>query len=157
MKKIIVCIAFLLSLNFGFSQDYDNGIGLRAGFASGITFKHFLNSHAAFEGIAATRWQGFEFTGLYEVHGQAFDVDRLNWYYGAGAHLGLYNGNNHNSHWANQNENYVVVGADLILGIEYNIETIPINLSLDWKPVINVLGHQGIWADGGALSVRYIF
>jgi hypothetical protein len=50
-----------------------------------------------------------------------------------------------------------VVGIDGIIGMEYNIEEIPFNISLDWKPGFNILGHTGFWGDELALSVRYIF
>ena len=74
------------------AQDYNTGIGVRVGLFSGLTVKHFANNKAAFEGLLTTRWQGFDFTGLYEIHDEAFDVDNLKWYYGFGAHIGFYNG-----------------------------------------------------------------
>jgi hypothetical protein len=50
-----------------------------------------------------------------------------------------------------------VVGLDGILGLEYSFVGIPINISVDWKPAFNFAGHSGFWADGGAISIRYIF
>jgi len=34
---------------------------------------------------------------------------------------------------------------------------VPFNISIDWKPAYNLWGYSGFWADGGALSIRYIF
>jgi len=136
------------------AQDYKTGVGLRGGLSSGLTIKHFISSNKAIEGLIATRWQGLELTGLYEVHNNAFDVDRLNWYYGGGAHLGFWDGN---SSWGNLGQNYTVLGIDGILGIEYNFSEAPINIGLDWKPAFNLTGYSGFWGDGGALSIRYIF
>jgi len=156
MKKIIVSFFFLLTMfSSTYSQDYNTGIGIRAGFYSGITIKHFISTNTVLEGIVDTRWRGFQFTGLYEINHQAFDTERWNWYYGIGGHVGFWDGNNTN--WGNSGTNYTVAGIDGILGLEYNIEEIPINIGIDWKPAFNIIGYTGFWGDGGALSVRYIF
>ncbi|MGM0580870.1 MAG: hypothetical protein ACQETL_09335 [Bacteroidota bacterium] len=155
MKKIgITILITFLAFAYGHAQDYNTGIGLRGGFANGITIKHFVSQNAAFEGIIASRWRGFELTGLYELHGRAFDTDRLNWYAGFGGHLGFYDGNN--TRWG-EDRAYTVIGLDGILGLEYNFTEIPINFSIDWKPSFNFYGYSGFWGDGGALSIRYIF
>lgn len=156
MKRIFLIL--LVALFFGKeskAQDYETGIGLRAGFYNGLTVKHFLSSKTAFEGILDTRWRGFGITGLFEIHNQAFDINRLNWYYGFGAHIGFWDGRYYRG-WDND-ENYTILGIDGILGIEYNFRLIPINLSLDWKPAINLTRSSGFMGDGGALSIRYIF
>lgn len=136
------------------AQEYKTGIGVRAGFSSGLTVKHFTSQSIALEGLITTRWQGFDFTGLYEVHNQAFDVKRLNWYYGGGAHLGFYNGSY--AYWGDRGTAYTVFGIDGIIGMEYNFDEIPINIGVDWKPAINLIGYTGFWSEG-ALSIRYIF
>lgn len=157
MKKVIFILTLFLSTSFSsIAQDYTTGIGLRGGFTSGVTVKHFIGGKAALEGIFGTAWRGFNFTGLYELHSySAFDVERLNWYYGLGGHIGFWNG--YAGHpWFTNNRSYTVIGVDGIVGIEYNIEEIPINISLDVKPAINLIGYTGFWFDG-AFSVRYIF
>ena len=125
------------------------------GYRRGLTLKHFVGSKAAFEGILSTRWSGFDITGLYEIHNIAFEVDRLRWYYGGGAHIGFWNGDNVT--WGDEGSSYTVIGIDGILGIEYSFSEAPINIGIDWKPAINLVGYTGFWADGGALSIRYIF
>ncbi len=156
MKKIILtfALAFFI-MSFADAQDYNTGIGLRGGFANGLTVKHFINRKAAIEGILDTRWRGFDITILYEVHNRAFDVDRLNWYVGIGGHAGFWNGDY--APWGDEGTNYSVIGVDGILGIEYNFSTVPINIGLDWKPAFNIVGYTGFWADGGAISIRFIF
>ena len=138
------------------AQDYTTGIGVRGGFSNGLTIKHFISERAAIEGIISSRWKGFNITGLYEIHQQAFDVAHLNWYYGAGGHIGFWKGRDVS--WGdNRDDDYTVIGIDGILGIEYNFQEIPINISLDWKPTMNIIGYSGFWGDEGAFSVRYIF
>ena len=158
MKRLIIsCLIILGLVTISNAQDYNTGIGLRGGWESGLTVKHFIGSKSALEGILATRWRGFEITGLYEIHNVAFNAERLKWYFGFGAHIGFWDGDYTSKYWGDPGTNYTVVGLDGILGLEYSFSEVPINISLDWKPAFNIVGYQGWWADGGALSIRYIF
>ena len=158
MKKLgFTILLSLCCFFFSNAQDYNTGIGLRGGFSNGLTIKHFVSSKSAFEFIISSRWDGLAITGLYEIHSRAFDADRLNWYYGFGGHVGFWDGDDTRDYWGTEGESYTVIGVDGILGLEYNFAEIPFNLSIDWKPAFNFYGYSGIWADGGALSVRYIF
>lgn len=148
----IIITGFMINLK---AQDYQNALGLRAGLSTGITYKHFLSTTDAFEGILTTRWGGFNLTGLYERHGRAFDTDNLYYYYGGGAHIGAWSGRN--NPWFNNTNTYTVIGIDGILGLEYVFEEIPFNISIDWKPGFNLIGYTGFWGDEVALSFRYIF
>lgn len=156
MKKILIVLSFALGIS-GFlpAQDYNTGIGFRGGLVNGLTIKYFLNEKGAVEALVATRWKGFEVTGLYEIHNPLPNIDRFKWYYGAGGHLGFYNGEN--TTWDDDEGSYLAVGLDLILGVEYSFDQIPVNLSLDWKPEFNFTGYSKFIGDGVALSVRYIF
>lgn len=156
MKKILMtAIAMICIVTYSNAQDYNTGIGFRGGLSNGLTVKQFIGRNTAIEGILTTRWSGFNITGLYEIHDQAFQVEGLNWYYGFGAHIGFWNGDNVS--WATDNANYTVIGIDGIIGLEYNFENIPFNISIDWKPEMNLIGYSGFWGDGGALSIRYVF
>jgi hypothetical protein len=155
MKRFVVALVMVLSMTaLVRAQEYKTGIGIRAGISSGLTIKHFNGRRAAFEGLLTTRWQGFDITGLYEVHAKAFDVDHLNWYYGGGAHIGFYNGDH--AYWGTNGTAYTVIGIDGILGLEYTFAEIPVNLGIDWKPALNLVGYSGFWSEG-AISVRYVF
>jgi hypothetical protein len=156
MRKIVLTLLLLVSIVVLVSaQDYKTGVGLRAGLSYGLTLKHFVSEKAAFEGLLQSRWSGFDITGLYEIHAQAFEVEKLRWYYGGGAHIGFWNGNYVS--WGTPGTSYTLIGIDGILGIEYSFSEAPINIGLDWKPAINLTGYTGFWGDGGALSIRYIF
>lgn len=137
------------------AQDYINSVGFRAGLSQGLTFKHFLTRTDAVDGILAMRWGGFHLTGLYERHTPAFDVDDLYFYYGAGAHIGFWDGNA--NPWFDDNTGYTVIGIDGVIGLEYIFQEIPFNLGLDWKPALNIIGTTGFWGDELALSFRFIF
>ena len=156
MNKTIhlLVVLFFVSLAVK-AQDYSTGIGVRGGFSNGLTVKHFISDNAALEGLLSTRWQGFHITGLYEIHAQAFHTPRLNWYYGFGGHIGFWDG--YAKHPWFKEGTYTILGIDGIIGIEYNIEPIPFNISLDWKPGFNIFGYTGFWGDELAFSVRFIF
>ncbi len=156
MKRIfiITILAALMSLA-SYGQDYRTSLGLRAGLPYGMTVKHFLNKYNALEGVLAARWQGFIITGLYENEHQTGQYPGLNWFWGLGGHIGFWG--------ADENPNLEptysgsVIGVDAILGIEYTFDEIPLNLSLDLLPSVNLIGHTGWGGINGAISIRYVF
>lgn len=153
MKKLLTLTFFTILFSFAAkAQDYNTGLGLRLGSPSGITIKHFLGDQSAIEGILGFYNHGFNITGLYEVHGNAFDVPSLNWFIGGGAHLGGYN-NKYKDYYDSNTE----FGVDGIIGLEYTLDDAPINFGIDWKPKINFVGNTGFYGGDIALSVRYAF
>lgn len=158
MKKLLLLIsASFLFVCSASAQDnpYKTAAGIRAGLSAGLTIKHFTSDRGALEGIVSSRWGGVNITGLYEIHDFAFDEPGLRWYYGFGGHIGFWDGDR--NPWFDDNETHTVVGVDLILGIEYTIPGSPVNLSLDWKPAVNLVGDSGFLADDVALSLRFAF
>jgi hypothetical protein len=153
-RGVIAFILIFCFVSLANAQDYKNGIGISAGYSAGVTFKHFNSEKVALEGLFTTRWAGFGLTGLYEVHNQTFDVERLKWYYGGGVHIGFYNGDH--VPWGEPGTGYTVVGIDGIIGIEYTFKEAPINLGINWKPVLDLTGNPGLWSEG-ALTVRFVF
>jgi hypothetical protein len=155
MKKLIMTLTLAFCvITFVKAYDYNTGIGLRAGPYYGLTIKHFIGSKSALEGLL-TRMSGTDITVLYEIHNRAFDVNRLNWYYGLGGHIGFWEGSHLNNGTAGNH--YTIIGLDGIIGLEYNISEAPINISVDWKPAFNIIGYSEFWPLGGAFSIRYIF
>ena len=156
MRRIFYTLTFFCILTISTqAQDYNTGIGIRAGTSNGLTVKHFINPGSVLEGIFATRWQGYNFTGLYQKYDQAFNVNRLNWFYGFGGHIGSYRGDEHRRF--DDDEHHLLFGIDGIIGLEYNFNGIPFNISLDWKPSIDLSGGFYPMGDEVAFSLRYIF
>ena len=155
MKKLliigIIMLSGALSVN---AQDYLTGIGLRGGTSNGVTIKHFLSEDNAVEGILSLRWGGIMVCGLYEFE-KYMSTPGLSWYYGAGAHIGFWNSTKNDIPWADVDDNYTVIGVDGIIGIEYTFDGFPINISLDWKPTLNLVGTTDFWGDEAAFSIRY--
>ena len=155
MKKFFITFSACMLIAVAvYSQEYQTGIGFRGGLSNGLTFKHFISSEKAVEGLLSARWGGFNVTGLYEIHANAFDAIGLYWYYGFGGHVGSWN----TKYDSNRNyNNSSIIGVDGIVGLEYNIGQIPFNISLDYKPGLNLIGQTGFWGDEFALSIRYVW
>lgn len=158
MKKIIQRLlpamwVFLLATNtqaqdndkfFDSKPSYRTAIGLRGGETSGLTIKHFSKSSGnAVEGIVGM-WPGsFSLTALYE-HYTPIATPGLAWYAGLGGHIAfrstvtldytdVYGFRRYYYRYDN-----TALGIDGIIGIEYKIPPIPMAISLDMKPFVEV-------------------
>lgn len=153
LKKLffvsILMTGFLTTVN---AQQENTSVGLRLGYDNGITLKHFFRPSSAGDFIVAISPNYFMLTGLYEYQRPIPDVRNLDWYIGAGAHIGGIH--KHKDRYSNS----FLIGIDLIGGLQYRFPGVPINVSLDWKPTINFTNsYNDYWYSGFALSVRYIF
>ncbi len=154
MKKIFILFVLLTALAINSNaQDYKTALGLRAGFPYGLTVKQFLNQTNAVEGILASSWGGFVVTGLYENEHWTGQYPGLNWFWGFGAHLGFWDSNK----YVTTATSSAILGADFAIGLEYTFDEIPLNLSLDLIPSVNLIGYQGWGGVNGGLSIRYVF
>lgn len=175
-------LLFLLSVAFSAQAQkkaasgagYQTGLGLRAGgYSSGLTVKHFLSgkNNVAIEGLATTEYRarGARLTVLLEKHIPISDIKGFQFYYGAGAHLGAYRGRYYfedvrfrrgkryevyHVYYADDRVR-PVLGADLVLGLEYKMPDLPFVVSLDYKPFFEVFdGVTGLYSDA-AFSLRF--
>ena len=158
IKKVFFTGILSLFMGLGLSaQNYSSAIGVRGGSLNGITFKQFIGSNSAVEVIGASRWRGFHLTGLYEKHATAFNNSQFQWYYGAGGHVGFYDAYRGHPYFDDDDygRDYIILGIDGILGLEYQIIETPFTVSVDWKPEFNITGYSGFWFGDGGLSIRY--
>jgi hypothetical protein len=153
MKRLVMaCMALLLALGIHAQENdgesgYRNALGIRLGpsapaVKSGITYKHFLGNGKALEGILSFG-DGFGICGLYEIH-KPLATENLQWFIGFGGYAGVSN-------------KITNVGAAGIVGLDYRFPNLPLNLSLDWKPELNLVQKLGFEGSTVGLSVRYVF
>lgn len=149
---------------------YRTAIGVRGGYTSGVTFKHFVNSKAAIEVIlGASRWRGTSLTGIYEWHKTgALEVPELSWVYGFGARVGFFDGRNYYAGYGGpcndpgnpkcpaywEGRTFAAIGLVGIGGLEYKFRDAPLTIGLDLIPYIYIQHYRGNFIDG-SLSVRY--
>ena len=159
MKKIKFLI-LILTIGIASSaqaQSYKNAIGIRLGDPSGITFQHYFDHSSAFEGILGLGGHWFTLTGLYEYHQKFEGGQGLGWYIGFGAHIGSFDNNGYDYNGYHYNNGGAIFGIDGILGLDYTIPNAPINLSLDWKPAVELSPSSIVFPGEFGLSVRYTF
>jgi hypothetical protein len=148
MKNIIRTALILCALLAGSSlkaQPYEHSAGVRGGYSSGVTYKGFLRYQMnAIEVQALYNLHGFSVTALYEHHLEPFRNDRWLVYLGGGA----FGGN-----W----ESEASAGIAAIGGLEFVIRDLPLNLSVDWKPMMNIFKVYEIDLLDFGISIRYRF
>ncbi len=156
MKKLL--LFFIAALTFSLttkaqeeeqsssSSSYKDAVGIRLGstvpaIKNGITYKHFIGNNAL-EGILSFG-DGVGLCGLYEIH-KPLSTENLQWLIGFGGYVGF-------------NNTTTNVGAAGIIGLDYKFSQIPLNLTLDWKPELNIVSKVGFEAAGVGFSARFTF
>jgi len=128
------------------AQPYMHSAGISAGYSSGISYKGFrLHRMSAFEVDFLYNKHGFNLGALYEYHLEPFKKNTRTFVYLGGGPFG-----------GNWDEEFSI-GVAAVAGIEYTLRDLPLNFSLDWKPMLNVYAvFEPDWLDFG-LSIRYRF
>ena len=154
MKKLFLLLIAGMAFSFSLkAQDeettsgYKNAVGIRLSSSvpavkSGVTFKHFFNNNAV-EGILSFGDGTTAICGLYEIH-KPFATDNLQWLIGFGGYVGFGNKTSY-------------VGAAGIIGVDYKFADIPLNITLDWKPELNIVSKVGFEGSGVGFSARFTF
>jgi hypothetical protein len=151
MKKIISFVSiltFLLVFSPSAFSQYKFGLGLRLSTAAptlsnSVSVKYFHQENRAIEGLVSFGGSRFGLGGLYEVH-TPMGTPGLKWYYGGGAYVGFQSGDTY-------------LGPTGVIGLDYKFPNVPVNLSLDWKPELDILPEINFVPDAFGLSVRFAF
>jgi hypothetical protein len=149
IKKAGVTL-FFFAIIFSFTskaQDYKTALGVRlssdqAMVNNSISLKHFLNERSAIE-VLLSFSDPLAIGALYEIHKPFTATGGLKWYYGGGAYVGFGNSAN--------------FGAQGVLGLDYKFSNIPLNLSLDWKPELNLVSDINFEPAAVGFTVRFTF
>ncbi len=152
MNKTVCTLLLLTAMGISkiaLSQDYKFAMGIRLSTATptlsnSISVKYFINGQDAVEGLLSFGPTRFGIGGLFEVHQIIGAVPDFTWFYGGGAYLGFENGDPY-------------VGPTGVVGLDYKFQKAPINLSLDWKPELDILPAINFVPDAFAITVRFIF
>ena len=152
MKKVLILIAALTISASLFAQDYEKAIGIRFGGNASLNYKKFISSSNAVQvdlglnNLLGDGGMSLLVSGTYLWHWDT-QVQGLSLYAGPGASVGLRLGE----------ASGLALSIDGLAGIEYKIASLPIALSLDYRPQINLIPGFGFYAMGIALGVKYTF
>ncbi len=167
MRKYIITTIIILSGFVLKAQNESTSIGLRGGGISGMTVKIMDDDLSAVEILFGFQRDGLKMTGMLQRF-KPIKTDRISNLYvfsGLGAHAGFERWEEENTQIVNGITYYSyrkvispVVGGDLIVGLEYHFESVPFNVSLDYKPYIEFFGEKifriDFWDIG--FSIRYV-
>ena len=157
MKRLLF-VACLLIATITYSQentaggsDYQRALGIKISSGVAATYKQFVAPTKALEAEAMFFNEGVRLIGLYEFHFYNIQgVTGLGWYVGPGAHVGFYR-----STYKDKYNTAADIGIDGVIGLDYKIKNVPLNLSLDWQPSYSILGNAGLQPQFGGLAIRY--
>jgi hypothetical protein len=148
VKKAVCLLVLAIGTPVALSaQDYNWGVGVRGGIVdSGITFKTSLGGANMLEAILGFG-QGTNVYALYERI-MPLDARGLHLYYGVGGNVG---------EWKKEDHGRFTLGVDGVIGVEYKIDQTPVILGIDYKPGLNLIGHDGFQASDFGFNVRVVF
>lgn len=160
MKKIISISVFIAAIAFtttSSAQAYKKAIGVRLSSAqaivnNSISFKYFLDQGTAIEALFSFG-DPLSIGALYEVH-KPFSTEGLQWFYGGGGYLGFVKTFKPEK---NRYETDVNLGAQGVLGLDYKFSNLPLNLSIDWKPELNLVSDINVEPGAIGFTTRFTF
>ena len=166
--KHLLTILFIFTFIGVQAQFKTSSIGLRLGGVSGVSYKYIDDDFKGFELILGAREGGLRFTGLLQKY-KPVATNRIagfSFFAGGGAHVGyakytenIYRIDEGVTYYSYYEKTNPVLGGDFILGAEYHFETIPLHLTLDYKPYFELFGEKtlrvDLWDIG--FSIRYSF
>ncbi|RAK64712.1 hypothetical protein [Hymenobacter edaphi] len=143
LRPLLLFTAASLLAHAAPAQKYRTAVGLRLGSGNyGFTAQQRIFEKTTLEGLATFRSQEVMGTLLIERHFHILGP-ALNYYFGAGAHAGGH-------------KNYGTVGGfDAMVGAEWKLPIVPLQLSVDFKPSVE-LNNEDWFRFPTAVSVRYV-
>ncbi|HET9824297.1 MAG TPA: hypothetical protein VFP87_03120 [Chitinophagaceae bacterium] len=171
MKKVLLAVLFLVGIGVfaklsaqetanssAIGTSYKTAVGIRLSntapvISNAITLKHFINQKTAIEGLISFGHDITSFGALGEIH-KPFSTPGLQWFYGGGGYLGFGKEYDVNK---GKNVNTTFFGAQGIVGLDYKFASIPIDLSLDWKPELNLVTDINFEPAAIGFSARFTF
>ena len=160
MKRItIVCLVLFIagSLQQASAQDYKTALGVRlsssaANVNNSISLKHFINETTAVEALFSFG-DPIALGALVEFH-KPLSASGLRYFYGGGAYLSFVKTYNPVKQ---RNESDPNFGAQGVIGLDYKFANAPLNLSIDWKPELNIVSDINFEPAAVGFTARFTF
>jgi hypothetical protein len=160
MKKILFAFLFAVaigSFNNLSAQDYKTALGVRLSSSNAmqnnsISIKQFITNKVAIEGLF-TFGDPLALGALVELH-KPLTPAGLTYFYGAGAYIAFVKKVNVTAGKSSTDPNF---GAQGVIGLDYKFNNIPLNISLDWKPELNIVSDINFEPAAIGFSARFTF
>ncbi|WP_114747955.1 hypothetical protein [Pleomorphovibrio marinus] len=163
MPKILILLTILIvsSNTLTFAQSYGTTAGLRLGNNNhyrtlGISGKQRLMKGLTAEAILQSDFNVNTTAHLLVARHRPLISRRFNYYYGAGASIGI-----EESREKRPDDMQIIhtygnptLGVDLIVGVEFTV--LKMNVSLDYKPNVNIAGREPWYQGQVGVSVRHV-
>lgn len=167
MKKtltFVLLFCIFCASDITVKAQYLTGIGATLGlYGRGATIIQYFapKQRGAADFLITSQFKGFMFTGLYEIHSanhnERIEVANVGFFLGAGGHAGAVDRLQYNNVNSTKKKIFVV-GVDVIAGVEWKLPHMPLLLSVNAKPFLdlNYIKQQPDWFDA-AITLRFLF
>ncbi len=160
MKTKLLFATILLGTLFASrlnAQDYKTALGVRLSSAApminnSISLKQFISDKTAIEGLFSFG-DPLALGALVEFH-KPLSSSGLTYYYGGGGYVGFVKQTNLNTQKTSTEPNF---GAQGVIGLDYKFTNVPLNLSLDWKPELNIVSDINFEPAAIGFTARFTF
>ena len=162
MKKILVVV--LLAAGAGLinnvsaqGTNYRTALGVRLSSSNAlqnnsVSFKQFITDKTAIEALF-TFGDPLALGAMLEIY-KPLAADGLSWFYGGGGYIAFVKTLNKRTQKENTDPNF---GAQGIIGLDYKFNNIPLNISLDWKPELNLVNDINFEPAAIGFTARFTF
>ena len=147
MKKTILILAALIGLAVAASAQ-PRALGVRVGYGADLSYQHALGASNFLE--VDLGWKlnpnapgSFSAAASYDF--QIAPAGPFNFYAGPAAHL-----------WLVEKAG-IGLGIGGQIGLEYLFSEIPFQISIDWRPMFNLIPDTGFGWSSFGLGLRYLF
>ncbi|MCB9223424.1 MAG: hypothetical protein H6582_04525 [Crocinitomicaceae bacterium] len=163
MKQIILIALFFISCSFNSNAQVNpHAIGLRLGgshygyYGGEISYQHGFGDKNRLEiDLGARNHKYWSYLGLAAIFHWDWNLTAgLNWYIGPGAQIGFWNNRGNNGYYRGAG---LGIGGQIGLEYDFNHHDVPLLLSLDVRPMWDLLYTNYTYWYGGALGIRYTF
>jgi hypothetical protein len=160
MKKPILLLLLtvsILSIHSAQAQDYKTALGVRLSSSNAmvnnsVSIKHFLSEKMAIEGLLSFG-DPLAIGALVELH-KPLASEGLSYFYGGGGYISFVKKVNPTTLKTSSDPN---IGAMGVVGLDYKFNNIPLNISLDWKPELNIVSDINFEPAAIGFTARFTF
>lgn len=160
MKKnvfVILLIAGISSVTVVSAQDYKTALGVRLSSSAAmvnnsVSFKQFISDKTAIEALFSFG-DPLALGAILEFH-KPLSSAGLSYYYGAGGYISFIKTTNVATGKTSTDPNF---GAQGVIGLDYKFTNVPLNLSLDWKPELNIVSDINFEPAAIGFTARFTF